>query len=877
MKTVISILFTIFCFAVKGQVLTCSGITNGVCTVNASTLYTAVNIINCNNVSFSSNIITTSGPITLTNNVGVNFPAINSVSTGDVFNVIGNNQLIRCYGGTANSSFSNFIDVSNNSMTYNGNNNTKVIYKWSLANWTLNNSGKIISTGWSDGNKLQNVIDSIALTNFTIPNPTDNNLITYHNGLYHFDFNYWTITGIGAQTGGDIGIIYGGGNGTIRNWWREGGWGYIARISLQSLDNITSDSYFYNNLDKNSTNYGTFDIRSDMFSGGSTGMAGSNVHIFNNTSYNKQDNFGTNVYNTAIVAIFNMPGSTVEVRNNTCIANQDNLVIYNNNPNAQSNNIYYSTSGAANIDLSTFKPNSGSPLIGAGIVVNNPTPGGGTDYYHLQRPNPPSIGFAEFSAGTGVTANAGSNQTIVLPTNSAALSGTNSSGSITSYGWSEVSGPNSAGFSAATMVNTNVTGLIQGVYVFQLKVKDAINDSSTATVQVTVNQAPPIANAGNPQTIVLPTNSAALSGAGSTGTGLTYQWSQNSGPNSAGFSAATSANTNVTGLIQGTYVFKLIVTDNLSNTSNATVQITVNPALPVANAGPNQTITLATSTVQLTGAQSTGSITIWLWTQTAGPNNSTINTPNQVNTTVNGYVVGTYTFQLKVKDALGDSSVATMTLTVNPVIPVANGGGNQTIQLPTNSVLLSGLSSTGSISSYQWRQVSGPNTGVFSSPTNATTNYSGLIPGTYIVSLTVKDIQADSSVAKDTIKVLAAPPWCGCIALDGRPYLFNTHSLWAAMIRTIILDSLPVIECTVWPRPANKFVNLEVSSIINGSVQIVLLDSSGKVLKPFSNQKKQFNFVTTIDITNFKDGTYYLQTIIAGQVKKTIKFKKASK
>ena len=48
------------------------------------------------------------------------------------------------------------------------------------------------------------------------------------------------------------------------------------------------------------------------------------------------------------------------------------------------------------------------------------------------------------------------------------------------------------------------------------------------------------------------------------------------------------------------------------------------PPPPVANAGPNQTITLPTSSVTLNGNGSTGSITAYAWTQLSGPNIATI-------------------------------------------------------------------------------------------------------------------------------------------------------------------------------------------------------------------------------------------------------------
>ena len=66
----------------------------------------------------------------------------------------------------------------------------------------------------------------------------------------------------------------------------------------------------------------------------------------------------------------------------------------------------------------------------------------------------------------------------------------------------------------------------------------------------------------------------------------------------------TSASTTVTALVQGVYQFQLKVTDNDGATDADIVQITVYAAniAPTANAGIDQSITLPTSTVSLSGS-----------------------------------------------------------------------------------------------------------------------------------------------------------------------------------------------------------------------------------------------------------------------------------
>jgi len=90
-------------------------------------------------------------------------------------------------------------------------------------------------------------------------------------------------------------------------------------------------------------------------------------------------------------------------------------------------------------------------------------------------------------------ANAGPDQTINLPVNSVTLDGNSSTdpdNNIASYSWTKVSGPLSSTIVNANAVQTQVTGLVQVAYQFELKVTDAAGLFSKDTVQVTVNSVP---------------------------------------------------------------------------------------------------------------------------------------------------------------------------------------------------------------------------------------------------------------------------------------------------------------------------------------------------------------------------------------------------
>jgi hypothetical protein len=77
-------------------------------------------------------------------------------------------------------------------------------------------------------------------------------------------------------------------------------------------------------------------------------------------------------------------------------------------------------------------------------------------------------------------ADAGSDQTILLPVDSVALvgQGIDPDGSVVSYSWKHASGPLAFTIANANNAVTKVNNLVEGAYVFELTVRD--NDGLTA-------------------------------------------------------------------------------------------------------------------------------------------------------------------------------------------------------------------------------------------------------------------------------------------------------------------------------------------------------------------------------------------------------------
>ena len=144
----------------------------------------------------------------------------------------------------------------------------------------------------------------------------------------------------------------------------------------------------------------------------------------------------------------------------------------------------------------------------------------------------------------------------------------------------------------ATLVNPTFVADVLGTYVAQLIVNDGTLDSVPATVMITAQNLPPVANAGLDQSLVV-RQTVQLDGSGSSdpnGDPLTFQWAFVTRPprSNATLANATTAQPTFRADIPGTYMVQLIVNDGIAGSAPDTVTITANAPQPrfayVANA-----------------------------------------------------------------------------------------------------------------------------------------------------------------------------------------------------------------------------------------------------------------------------------------------------
>jgi len=181
------------------------------------------------------------------------------------------------------------------------------------------------------------------------------------------------------------------------------------------------------------------------------------------------------------------------------------------------------------------------------------------------------------------------------------------------YKWLLTSQP--AGSTAAltnpTDVSTKLIPDVLGPYIVELVVTDSLGLSSVPDkVLITVENTAPVANAGPDQT-TQPGDLVILDGSGSTDPDgdlpLAFDWFITSMPagSTPVLKSTTSVNPTFSADLPGDYEIELTVTDLLGAISLPDqVRISTFNTAPVADAGPDQQITLVGETVQLDGSQS---------------------------------------------------------------------------------------------------------------------------------------------------------------------------------------------------------------------------------------------------------------------------------
>jgi len=596
--------------------------------------------------------------------------------------------------------------------------------------------------------------------------------------------NKFTHVGINNRKHSCMVYIYG--NGDVHHNYINDYWGSGTRLHAFSLDDIGAINV-YDNVMTNSMKYSGVEAKATE----AEDLASNpNLHYVNFKIYNNTfGNLSAYDWSCAMIDTYYFLGGTIEIKNNLGFNIQRdkpydptwNYVYQGLNigiPDT-SNNLYnpsYLNLGLADDVVCMLNVNS--IAIDRGLNLSSLVT---DDIDGIARPQGMAFDLGAHEYQTGViypVANAGADTSTQLPTDSIRLNGTasyNPGGGVLTYKWTQVSGPSAAVFLADNIVTPVLKNLVAGTYQLKLTVTNDQGHSNEDIVALLVKPKPvfpPVANAGGTTTITLPVNSAALNGAASSnpaGGVLKYLWTKNAGPASYSITGDTTAAPTVGNLTEGTYQFKLTVTnaDGLSSTDIATVQVLPAP-VPVANAGADVNLVLPANSSTLNGSASTtpaGGALTYAWTKVSGPASFTITGENTATPSISNLAEGVYQVKLVVTNIQGLSAEDQVTITVStvPLVPpLANAGADINITLPVNTATLDGTASSnaaGGALTYAWTLVSGPGSFSITGDNTATPVVSNLTQGSYQLKLKVTNTQGLSAedIVIVNVSAMAAP------------------------------------------------------------------------------------------------------------------------
>lgn len=355
-----------------------------------------------------------------------------------------------------------------------------------------------------------------------------------------------------------------------------------------------------------------------------------------------------------------------------------------------------------------------------------------------------------------------------------ATGSTDANQDVLTYGWTLLSRPagSQAVLSSDTAAKPTFTADVSGTYVLALTVYDgkAYSTPAAATVQATVANVAPVANAGTNQSVVVGTQvtlDGTMSSDANLGDVLTYSWTLSRPDGSlASLSSATSVRPSFTADVAGTYLATLMVSDGrlYSGLSSVRAVASAVNAAPVANAGTDQSV-LVSSVVNLDGTASSDAnrdAITYAWSFLARPSGSvaSLSSATAAKPSFTADLAGSYVLGLMVNDGKVSSAnmaVVTVTAAAANAAPVANAGPNQTVAIAA-SVTLTGAASTdanGDVLTYAWTLVSAPtgSTASLSSSTAVSPTFTANVAGTYVFVLVVNDGKVSSPFA--TVSVTA--------------------------------------------------------------------------------------------------------------------------
>lgn len=329
--------------------------------------------------------------------------------------------------------------------------------------------------------------------------------------------------------------------------------------------------------------------------------------------------------------------------------------------------------------------------------------------------------------------------------------------------WTQVGGTPAVTIVDPTSPKTYVNGMaVSSSYTFRWTVTSAASNCAPASSDVVVNTtatfSPSPADAGADRCFPSGTTSATLA-ATVPSSGTTGTWTQVSGPSTATFVNPNSANSNVTGLINGVYQFQWTTTsDPGCSTFSDTTSITI-AAAPTSAAGANQDVCTDGSGNSVTmNANVLTAGLVGTWVQVSGNSFWTISDVHDPKAVFSNLAPGNYVFSWVVNRGTCDTASSNVSFKVS-LPPTTAVVTNSPLSVCTTTANLTGNTITAGTGT--WSVVSGPTNPTFSNVNSGTSTVSGLTTGTYILRWSSTNGPACATSTADLTLNVTAPADAG--------------------------------------------------------------------------------------------------------------------
>jgi probable HAF family extracellular repeat protein len=290
----------------------------------------------------------------------------------------------------------------------------------------------------------------------------------------------------------------------------------------------------------------------------------------------------------------------------------------------------------------------------------------------------------------------------------------------------------------------------EGSYRVTLTVNDGETSSSPVSVDVTIQNRPPIAKIDYSPQELLKRKPISFSGTGSTDpdgdAAVNHRWDFGDGTTAVG---PTVSHTYAEA---GSYTVTLLVSDGKLDSASATTVVTVLNQTPIANAGGPYS-GVKNAAIRFDGTASTdadGDPLTYTWNFGDGTTGSGTNPMHTYAAS------GTYTVTLTVNDGITNSIPAGAQVTVNNTAPIARVSGPAT-GFKSSVLTWDGSGSSdanGDTLTYHWDF--GDGSSLISSTPTVTHSYTTI--GSYLVTLVVSDGEMSSSPASADVSIQNQPP-----------------------------------------------------------------------------------------------------------------------